>query len=74
MTSYIAGPANYDGHVMFDCVPAEGTIMAGNSSKIGVNFTPDHASVLFADLARVYVSNKVCVCVFVCVCMYCDKV
>ena len=55
----IVGPANFDGHMNFDCVPAEGTIAAGNSSKINVNFNPDHASLLFADLARVYISNKV---------------
>ena len=53
------GPANLDGHMMFDCVPAEGTIAAGDSSKINVTFNPDHASSLFADLARVYISNKV---------------
>ena len=43
----------------FDCVPAEGIIASGNSSKINVNFNPDHASSLFADVARVYISNKV---------------
>lgn len=62
------GPANFDGHMMFDCVPAEGTIGAGNSTKINVNFSPDHASLLFADLAHVYISNKVCTVI------YCEKV
>lgn len=61
----VVGPANYDGHMIFDCVPAEGTIAAGSSSKINVHFNPDHASALFADQARVYISNKVCPHVYV---------
>lgn len=45
--------------MVFDCIPAEGMIAAGDSSKINVTFNPDHASLLFADLAHVYISNKV---------------
>lgn len=58
--NFTVGPANFDGHMIFDCVPAEGIIVARNSSKINVNFNPDHSSLLFADQARVYISNKVC--------------
>jgi len=55
----VVGTSNYDGHVVFDCVPAEGNIMAGTSYKVNVNFNPDHASLLYNDLARIYISNKV---------------
>ena len=33
--------------------------MAGSSSKVNVHFNPDHASLLYNDLAHVYISNKV---------------
>ena len=53
------GCSNYYGQIVFDCVPACGTIEPGTSQEIAVTFTADHPSDCYADELRIEVNNDV---------------
>ncbi len=57
--SILLGCSNYHGEVVFDCVPACGTIEPGKSQDIAVAFTADHASDCYADELSIEVNNDV---------------
>nr|XP_039273717.1 cilia- and flagella-associated protein 74-like isoform X2 [Styela clava] len=53
----LAGPQNFDGSCVFDCVPCEGSIAPTESQEITVTFNPDHDSRHFSDGARIVLFN-----------------
>ncbi|XP_074655233.1 cilia- and flagella-associated protein 74-like isoform X2 [Tubulanus polymorphus] len=45
----VVGTQNYSGKSVFDCVPSEGIISAGESREIMITFAPDHSSEFYSD-------------------------
>ncbi|XP_048581567.1 cilia- and flagella-associated protein 74 isoform X2 [Nematostella vectensis] len=54
---HVVGPSNFNGLAVIDCVPAQGTIGAGETKEITVTFTPDHPSEHYADEMAVEINN-----------------
>ncbi|ESO90474.1 hypothetical protein LOTGIDRAFT_123206, partial [Lottia gigantea] len=55
--SYV-GTQNFNGQNVFDLVPSEGSIPAGDNKEITVTFAPDHCSENYSDGVRIELFNQ----------------
>lgn len=55
----LLGCSNYNGQIVFDCVPACGNIEPGKSQEITVTFFADHPSDCYADELSIEIDNDV---------------